>query len=456
MTGRFATLLLLSAVAVQAAEIKGKVTNVLGGEPLGRVQVSVLVTGVAVTTADDGAFVIRDLTPGSYTLRLNAVGYRLLTVPFSLSNAQEVREFSITLAPDNFRRTDTVEVREDVFQGADSAAVTETNLTSSEIKEASTVLADDPFRAIQAMPGVSASANNELFAEFSVMGAPFVNVGVYLDDVLLPRPFHTLPNVANGASLSLLTSETVEEIKLMPVAYPEKYGDGVGAALDIRTRDGSRTAPLFRVSVGMADSDFLGEGGLGKAKRGSWLASARKSYLGYLVRNRVGDNFSDISFYDADLKLTYDITPSQNLNFYGLGGHTNVNETTTSTDPKVVKQGSGDFIFLRLGWRWSITPHLLLDSRAAYIQQPFEQRNPFGDPLSRQSYSEWVGGSNLVWSWNKNEVLESGWTLRRLQDSFTFHVPGQPTVPPITSSTQALREDGYVQNASSLLKNRVH
>ena len=153
------------------------------------------------------------------------------------------------------------------------------------------------------------------------MGAPFSTVGVYLDDVLIPPPFHTIPNVENGASLSLLTSETVQEMKLLPIAYPEKFGDEIGAVLDIRTRDGSRTPPMFRLAPGMADSDFLGEGELGDEKHGSWLVSARKSYIGWLVRNRLGNDFSDISFYDGDVKLSYDIAPGQNLSLYALGGH---------------------------------------------------------------------------------------------------------------------------------------
>jgi len=70
-----------------------------------------------------------------------------------------VKEFDVNLAPDNFRRTDTVEVRSDVFQGGDPAPIVETNLVGSEIKEASTVLADDPFRAVQSLPGVSARAD---------------------------------------------------------------------------------------------------------------------------------------------------------------------------------------------------------------------------------------------------------------------------------------------------------
>jgi hypothetical protein len=177
----FAVLLLIAAAA-RAAEIKGKVTNAVGGEALGRVEVVVLEVELgrkaSVITSITGEFDLANLAPGSYTLRLNAVGYRLLTIPFTLAAAADVKEFSIVMVPDNFHHTDQVEVRGDVFQGGDSPATVETTLTSTEIRETSTVFADDPFRAVQTLPGVSAEGNNEFFAEFSVMGAPFSSVSI--------------------------------------------------------------------------------------------------------------------------------------------------------------------------------------------------------------------------------------------------------------------------------------
>src|SRR5258706_15713514 len=258
---------LLSAL-LHASEIRGKVVSVVGGEPLARVQVTVLETGAEAVTGKDGGFAVQNLSPGNYTLRFNAVGYRLVTVPFSLTAGEGDKEFDVTLAPDNFRRTERVEVTGDIFHGADSPAVIETNLTSTEIRETSTVLADDPFRAIQTLPGVSASGNNDFFAQFSVMGASYNNTSTYIDGILVPSPFHGV-NVTQGATLSILTSETIEDIKLFPAAYPEKYGDSVGAALDLQTRDGSRTTPTFRATIGLADSELLGEGALGKARKGS-------------------------------------------------------------------------------------------------------------------------------------------------------------------------------------------
>lgn len=457
-------LLLLIAIAAQAAEIKGKVTNALGGEALGRVSVSVLGGNRAdVVTSNAGEFDIPNLAPGSYTLRLNAVGYRLLTIPLTLTSGDDVQEFSVTLVPDNFHHTDKIEVRGDIFQSADSPATNEINLTSSEIREASTVFADDPFRALQALPGVSASANNEFFAEFSVMGAPISNVSTYIDDVLVPSPFHEIENFNEGASLGVLTSEVVEEMKLMPVAYPEKFGDAVGAALDIHTREGSRGTPLFRFSAGIAASDFLAEGGFGGSHRGSWLVSGRKSYINYLVRNRI-ENYADIGYEDADVRLNYDLTPRQNVSFLAISGPTSLNRSdlvSLQASPNALflyASGKSNFSLARAGWRWGPSEHFLVEGKGAYIREADELSNPFGLLVTKDLYHEWMGGGSLTWAWNKNDILQAGWTRRLPGNNFLFAEYDQNLQPTILTRLHGsgIRQSGYVQQSASALHSRVH
>ncbi|MGP0020069.1 MAG: carboxypeptidase regulatory-like domain-containing protein [Candidatus Sulfotelmatobacter sp.] len=466
---RLAVFILVLASAARAAEIKGKVTNAVGGEALGRVEVVVLEAKLenklenkpekktSAVTSSTGEFDIPSLAPGSYTLRLNAVGYRLLTIPFTLAAATDVKEFSITMVPDNFHHTDKVEVRGDVFQGGDSPATVESNLTSSEIRETSTVFADDPFRAVQTLPGVSAEGNNEFFAEFSVMGAPFSSVSIYIDDVLVPSPFHEIGNSAEGASLGVLTSEVVEEMKLLPAAYPEKFGDATGAALDIHTREGSRGAPLFRLTAGIAASELLGEGGLGGERKGSWLVSARKSYINYLVQDRI-QNAADVGFYDGDLKLNYDLAPRQNLNFFATGGHTDMHDpTVTAADTNSFASGQSDFTLVRAGWRWSVSPQLLMDARAAYLREPDQLFNPANQVVATTYHGEWVGGSGLTWAWSKEQVLEAGWTERQLRDdSFQAYYPTTGAPQFYAQAESGLRQSGYLQQSSSLLGGRVH
>jgi hypothetical protein len=452
MLVRQAALIVLCAAMAAAAEVKGTVKDAVGGETLAQIQVSILEAGRAVVTGSDGVFIFQGLPAGSYTLRLSAVGYRLSTTAFSVTS-NESKEFALAMVPDNFRHTETVRVTADVFQREDSPAVLESNLTASEIREASTVFADDPFRAIQALPGVSASANNELYAQFSVMGTPFQNVSIYLDDVLT-SPFHSIPDISNGASLSMLTSETVEEMKLMPVAYPVQFGDGIGAALDIRTRDGSSDESRFRASAGIADSDILGEGPLGAAKHGSWIASARKSYIGWLIRGRE-NNVHDVTFYDGDAKLVYDLTRKQTVSFHALGGQT-YTALDPSSSPDAFETGNSSFTFARAGWRWTATPHLLLDSHAAYFSEPYDSHNSFGQILDTYAYGEWVGGSNLTWAWRNNFVIDGGATLRRLRDSGYAIFPGSGVTYGTLVNSTGLRGGIYLQQSASAWKNRLH
>jgi hypothetical protein len=449
--------LLLLAVSADAAEIKGKVANAENGEALERVEVAVLEARVSTVTSKDGEFDILNLPPGHYTLRLNAVSYRLLTVPFTLSTASDVKEFSITMVPDNFHRTDRVEVHGDVFQLEDSPATAEMNLTASEIRETSTVFADDPFRAVQTLPGVSAEGNNEFFAEFSVMGAPFSSVSVYIDGVLVENPFHEIGNFSTGASLGVLTGEVVEDMKLMPAAYPEMYGDEDGAALDIHTREGSRGTPLFRLSAGIAASEILGEGKLGAARKGSWLLSARKSYINYLIRGRV-ENAADVGFEDADLRLNYNLTPRQEVSLFATDGHTNMamSDAAALQDYEYAN-GNSDFTLSRAGWRSSPGPHLLIESHGAYLREPDQLFNNTNLILTKSDYREWVGGAGISWAWASDHVFQAGASERQVRDSqyqAGFTVNG--SLQSVSTAASGLRQSGYLQQSSAFLHHRAH
>jgi hypothetical protein len=453
----FAAFIVMVKVSASAGEIRGKVVTTAGGEPLGRVEVSLLEPKLVTTTGPDGTFKIANVPPGKYTLRIAAVGYRLLTIPLVLATDADEREISISLAPGNLRRTEQIEVKGDAFHSENPAVASQFDLNAQEIEETSTVLVNDPFRSVQALPGVSPSNNNDFLGQFSVLGAPFSNVSVYVDDVLVPAPFHGIPNRNDGASLSLFAADTLESLNLMPLAFPERYADSTGAALTLRTREGSRTRPTFTASVGVADSDFIGEGEIGAAKKGSWLVSARKSYLNYLVHSINGGELTDGSFEDGSARLSYDVVPNQNLSFYFLDGHTDVisSDAVTLND---LNAGGNDFTLARVGWRFGVTPRLLFDTQGAYIRQCYDTRNLAGQVLATDYYGEWVGETRTSWSWGKDQLLEAGFTGRRLRDSgFSqdFSNLNQPILFSPSNAT-GLRLSGYAQQTSNLLANRLH
>ncbi len=442
-----------------AGEISGTVRNAEGGESLGKIQVSVVELSLRADTGKDGRFRFSGIPPCNYTLRVNGVGYRVATRSFSLSGTDDSREFEIFLVPDFFRRNEIIEVRGDVFEPSDWPAVGDLNLTSSEIQQTSTVAVNDPYRSLQTLPGVSASANNDLQAQFSVLGAPYENIGVYVDDVRVPNLLHTIPGFPDAASLSLFTGNSVDELRLLPVSYPERYAENAGAALAITSRTGTEGLPTFHFSVGLVDVEGLAEGGFSRAHHGTWLISARKSYTGYLDQFIDNNSFSDVGIYDANLKVTYDLTPAHTLSFFATGGQTHLsNPAIPTTDPPTeFKTGSNDLAIGRFGWRWQIHRNLVVDSRAAYVRSGYQQDNPTGVILSRQLDREWSGGTILSWSYIEGGVFQAGYSNRRPLLNQEFNLFELPTGPPIHSYDEVAfhSQNAFAQASQQFWKGRV-
>ncbi len=443
--------LFLTAIA-HAADVRGTVVNSQGGEPLANVRVLISDTR-STTTAADGSFSFAGLMVGDYTLRVEAIGFWLQRNAVHIADQSDVQEYSIALVPEGARRNETLDVHADRFTGPEPAQASAFTLTGAELRDAATVLAADPLRSVQAMPGVTSSNNNDFFAQFTVRGADYSTVGVYLDGVQLRQPFHGIPYMQDGASVSLLSPDTLDSLTLIPTSFSERYSDATGAALDARTRDGAATAPVFRLSVGIAESHFAAEGRL-PAGLGSWLLAARKSYMGYLLRYSTVEPTVSVSFYDVSSKLVFQVAPRHVVDAYILDGHAALSLDST-VSPNQVKKGDNTFTLARLGWRWSATPALFVAANGAFIRHQYATHNRDSGDLRNDYYGEWAGSSFATWSWSRAHVLEAGYGLRRLRDSGdqTFYYPG-PQRDPAGNGT-GLRQGGYLQQSSSLLGKRL-
>jgi hypothetical protein len=458
-------MLLAAFSPAHATDLTGNITSAQGGEPLGKVHVSVMGTALTAITAADGTFRIANSPAGKQVLQISAVGYRTISVSFESpasgeAATQQIKDFAITLIPDNFQRTEKVEVHADLFQSPEWPAVGDMTLTGSELQQTSTVIANDPFRSLQAMPGVSASGNNDLLAQFSVMGAPFENVGIYVDDVFVPNLLHTVPGTPDAPTLSLLTGNDVADMRLMPVAYPVRYADAAGAAVVIRTREGDLSPPLIHASLGMATSEFLGQGVFGPNHKATWLVGGRKSYIGYLERYLSGTRLTDDGFYDTNFKLTYDLTPSQRLSLYATGGQLGVNDPHPPKGPttslNTLESGTSNLAVARLGWSWAAGPKFLVDARAAFVRTGSEEDNAFNQLIQRDLDREWSVGTSLSWSWHPGAILQSGYSLRRPHVNFAADAFQGPLPPLLVSDRFSdVRQDFYIQNSLQFWQERI-
>ncbi|GIU73573.1 MAG: collagen-binding protein [Bryobacteraceae bacterium] len=407
-------LILFWAVAVPApAEIRGTVRDAAGGERLALVRVT-LACGErteSIVTGMEGRFAFAgDVQPGC-VLTAHLVGYR--PVRLELSGEAEIE---IALTPDTLTRRESVDVREGAFSVQVEGSPSERVLRGVEMKTLAGVLVDDPLRAVQALPGVASS--RDYIAQFSLRGAAFERTGVLLDGVLLHSPFHTVQSQEKTGSVSIINADLVEEMVLHAGAPPVQYYDRTAGALEMRLRDGSRAAPAIRVNAGVASTGVILEGPVGRQRRGSWLAAARKSYLQYLLRRSTADDWLAFGYVDAEGRFTWDLTPAQQVTLSILDGRSDLDRTHVRERLGLNSIMNGEYhaTLASAAWRWAPASNVLVTQRLAWMRERAYNVNNLELELNRMGYGEWVWNGSVAWSWNPRSPFEAGGVARRLHD----------------------------------------
>jgi hypothetical protein len=456
---RHTAILFLTAATLLAqpgAEVRGVVVDARGGEPLSNVAVQLANTSWRTATDNSGQFHLSAIAPGDYVLHVATVGYHLLKKSVHL-DAAEVKEFQVVLSPETFRRTDSVEVQASPWEPARQDSPSSLVLGGNDAKNLASVLADDPLRAVQNLPGVT--SNNDFEARFSIRGADFNSVGLYLDGVLLHQPFHMLAGQQVSGSATAFNGDLVEELELHQGAFPVRYEDRTAGVLDVHTRDGNRTGTTFRIAASASNAGAMAEGPLGGG-RGSWLVGARKSYLQYIFQRTFPNTSYIFGFEDAQGRLTFDLTPKNTVTLYVLESFSSLNRDRNSNLGVNSLTNMGYHYTLgNFGWRYSPGEKLLVTAHAAWMREKYDRSNPTGLPLGNGFYGEWTGNASLTWMWNRQTPFDAGLSVRRIRGNTSAWQYQSASALPVLldrSDGTALRAGGYAQQSWMPFAGRLH
>ena len=167
----------------------------------------------------------------------------------------------------------------------------------------------DPFRAIEALPGVTPIVSGLPF--FYVRGAPPGNVGYFLDGVRVPYLYHV------GLGPSIVHPGMVERVDLYPGGYPASFGRFAGGIVS-----GETTAPRSdlhgEANLRLIDAGAMAEGGFANG-RGTVLLGGRYSYAAALV-SLLAPNVA-LAYHDYQARVTYDITENDRVTAFSFGSY---------------------------------------------------------------------------------------------------------------------------------------
>jgi len=293
--------------------MRGRVTDAAGA---GATAVAVCVPATAQCTVSDaeGRFALA-VRPGSYKLEIAAPGQPLVVTEDVQVRAGLDSLLDILLpALDGLQQTVTVTAP--LFDRPQEMKTSSFLIAPQDIAASAGAL-QDVSRYMQSLPGVVIGTDdfrNDLIVRG---GSPLENLYI-VDNVEIPN-INSFANFASaGGTVSILDVQLIDNVTFLTGGYPAPFGNRTSSVLQIAQREGRRDRVSGRATVGFAGAGGVVEGPIGSNRKGSWIVSARRSFLD-LFTSDTGIGGVPV-LYTVNGKAVYDLSARDRIWVVNLTG----------------------------------------------------------------------------------------------------------------------------------------
>jgi hypothetical protein len=310
-------ILLMSVPSLKAATptgvVKGKIVDAATKAPLLGVTVIIQGTKIGTSTDEVGVFRISGIPVGHYSITMRSVGYEPIT------RTDVIIKPGRTVFVDGELKQTLIEVASitvtaGYFAKPEDQPTSMTSFSSEEIRR-SPGTAGDVSRIVSGLPSV-AKVNDQVNSLAVRGGSPFENA-FYLDNIEIPNINHFPLQGTTGGPIGLLNVDFIKSVDFSAGGFSAAYGNRLSSVMEISFREGNREELEGQVGIHMAGAEGIIEGPLAKG-RGSWMFSARRSFLELLV-DAIGTGVVPI-YSDYQGKVVYDLSPRSQLSLLGVYG----------------------------------------------------------------------------------------------------------------------------------------
>ena len=308
----FLAALLRASDTSRTGIIRGQLLDADTRTPLAGANVLIINSHLGAATDMEGRFEIENLPVGSYALRFTYMGYAPLIKTDIIVKSQKTTYVHAETRMKTLS-TEAVEITAGYFSQTSEKSVGIVNFNYEEIRRAPGS-AGDVSRILMSLPSV-AMVNDQSNSLIVRGGNPVENT-FYIDNIEIPNINHFPDQASSGGPIGILNVDFIRSVNFYPGGFSSIYGDKLSSVMEIRFREGNR-----RKFEGQADLNFAGFGGMAEGpfgKKGSWLISARRSYLDFVVDvldvgSTVAPRYGDIQW-----KAAVDLSPADQLVFLGI------------------------------------------------------------------------------------------------------------------------------------------
>jgi len=385
-------------VSKATSRIKGRTTDSETGEPLKGVSVVIDGTRLGTASTEIGTYRISEITPGSYRLVFNMVGYKTRILRRVELNPGETVVLDVDLKPRPFEM-ETISVTVDRNRQLVDQLQPSTRRVHAVDVGSLAGGGEDLFRTIQTLPGVT--ARSDLSSQFYVRGGtPDQNL-VIIDGVPVFNPYRLR---TAGGPISMFNPDVIDYVELMPGGFPAEYGDKLSAVLLVRNKEGDRLDYHYKASASMIDLKTFVEGPLPATENnGSWFLSARRTHYDLLYNQLESLPRGTVRpfFRDYQGKLTFDPAPNQIISFNFLDSQESSEVENLAREEGrdgyvTENEGAGFSSIIKdrlfsVGWKIAINEVTLSELTLSHLSDTWSEQQEWSNPVENSylnNYSE--------------------------------------------------------------------
>ncbi|QHL86637.1 hypothetical protein GU926_03950 [Nibribacter ruber] len=291
----------------------------------------------AVTTREDGSFLIPKVSIGRHILRITYIGYQEAEISNLLVVAGKEAIVSATLEES---LTPGMEI---VIEAESDKSLPQNQLIVSSVHTLRTDEINrfagsrqDPSRMAANYAGVlnASDQRNDLI----VRGNSPLGVLWRLEGVEIPNPNHFTFTPNTGGAFSLLNNNLLASSDFLTGAFPAEYGNRIGAVMDVKMRTGNNQKFENTLQIGLNGLEMVTEGPLIGKWGGSFLGSMRLFTFQPLEKLGVDIGFNGLPKYqDGSFKIELPTPKAGTFTLWGIGGTSNI--TVMDFDPDTTTWG---------------------------------------------------------------------------------------------------------------------
>ena len=234
------SILILGSLFASNGKIIGTVVQKSDGSPAIGVNIVIIDSYLGAASDQNGRFRILNIPPGTYSMRVDAIGFATITMTDVRVNTEQTTELRF-------------EIEEAVVEGQEVIVVAERplvqkDLTASQRVTTAEEIADLPVESFLGVLTTHAGVNQSASGALHVRGGRSNEVGYFVDGVSVSNPFYT-----NSLPVGI-SNKALEEMKLVSGAFNAEYGNAMSGVVNVKIRDGGEN---YEGSISYYTGDYF-------------------------------------------------------------------------------------------------------------------------------------------------------------------------------------------------------